>query len=64
MNQVHDIQRLTIAEAANHPALGSISVEDIATDQETITASIAKFVWLRALDPDSEVVSQFEIKRL
>ena len=54
MNQAPNTHKFTIAEAADHPQLGFIKLADIATDEATVTASGAKFMWLRELDADSD----------
>lgn len=42
----HSTQTITSAVASNHPHVGLMSLADIATDDATIRASVAKFIWL------------------
>ena len=54
MNQSQSTQALTIAQWANHPKLGFMTLADIATDEATIQATVGKFLWLRSLDANSD----------
>lgn len=54
MNQSQSTQTLTIAQWANHPKLGFMTLADIATDEATIQATVDKFLWLRSLDANSD----------
>ena len=54
MNQYQSTQALTIAQWANHPKLGFMTLADISTDEATIQATVARFEWLRELDLNSD----------
>ena len=54
MNQSQSTKALTIAQWANHPKLGFMTLADIATDEATIQATVDKFLWLRELTLNSE----------
>lgn len=56
MNQSHVAAKLTMTEAADHPELAYMTLADIATDEATIAATVAKFKWLRELNEDSDPV--------